>query len=68
MIVDKKFLDEVAKRKKHTFISTGMSTKDDIDYAVEVFKKNKCSFELMHCVSTYPMKAKDANLATINQL
>ena len=68
MIVDKKFLDEVAKRKKHTFISTGMSTKDDIDYAVEVFKKNKCSFELMHCVSTYPMKAKDANLATIDQL
>ena len=68
MIVDKKFLDEVAKRKKHTFISTGMSTKDDIDYAVEVFKKNKCSFELMHCVSTYPMKAEDANLATIDQL
>tara|TARA_B100000900_G_C20478696_1_gene674525 strand:- start:210 stop:1061 length:852 start_codon:yes stop_codon:yes gene_type:complete len=68
MIVDKKFLNEVAKRKKHTFISTGMSTKDDIDYAVEVFKKNKCSFELMHCVSTYPMKAKDANLATIDQL
>ncbi len=68
MIVDKKFLDEVAKRKKHTFISTGMSTKDDIDYAVKVFKKNKCSFELMHCVSTYPMKAKDANLATIDQL
>ena len=68
MIVDKKFLDEVAKRKKHTFISTGMSTKDDIDYAVEVFKKNKCSFELMHCVSTYPMKPEDANLATINQL
>ena len=41
MIVDIKFLDEVAKRKKHTFISTGMSTKHDIDNAVSVFKKNK---------------------------
>ena len=68
MIVDNKFLNEVAKKKKHTFISTGMSTKHDIDNAVSVFKKNKCSFELMHCVSTYPMKIEHANLITINQL
>ncbi len=68
MITDKLFLDEVAKRKKHTFISTGMSTKENIETAVEIFRKNKCSFELMHCVSTYPMKAKDANLVTIQKL
>ena len=68
MIVDQKFLEEVAKKKKHTFISTGMSTKENIDNAVNVFKKNNCSFELMHCVSTYPMKVEDANLITINQL
>ena len=68
MIVDQEFLNEVAKRNKHTFISTGMSTKKDIDNAVSIFKKNNCSFELMHCVSTYPMKVEDANLITINQL
>ena len=68
MIVDNKFLNEVAKRNKHTFISTGMSSKEDIDNAVKIFKKNDCSFELMHCVSTYPMKIEDANLVTINQL
>ena len=68
MIVDLNFLEEVAKRKKHTFISTGMSTKGDIDKAVEIFNNNNCSFELMHCVSTYPMKVEDANLSTINQL
>ena len=68
MIVDQKFLEEVAKKKKHTFISTGMSTKENIDNAVNIFKKNNCSFELMHCVSTYPMKVEDANLITINQL
>ena len=68
MIVDQGFLNEVAKQNKHTFISTGMSTKQDIDNAVNIFKKNNCSFELMHCVSTYPMKIEDANLVTINQL
>ena len=68
MITDQNFLNEVAKRNKHTFISTGMSTKKDIDNAVSIFKKNNCSFELMHCVSTYPMKVEDANLTTNNQL
>ena len=68
MIVDQFFLNEVAKRNKHTFISTGMSTKQDMDNAVRIFREHNCSFELMHCVSTYPMKIEDANLITINQL
>jgi len=68
MIVDKEFLINVAKQNKHTFISTGMSTKEDITTAVDIFQKNKCSFELMHCVSTYPMKTEDANLLTIPAL
>jgi N-acetylneuraminate synthase len=68
MIVDLNFLEEISKRGMHTFISTGMSTKNDIDNAVDIFKKNKCSFELMHCVSTYPMNTKDANLVTIEAL
>tara|TARA_B100000989_G_scaffold298033_2_gene285807 strand:- start:1157 stop:2002 length:846 start_codon:yes stop_codon:yes gene_type:complete len=68
MIVDQEFLEEVAKEKKHTFISTGMSTKENIDNAVKIFRKNDCSFELMHCISTYPMNPKHANLVTINNL
>jgi len=68
MIVDENFLIEVAKRGKHTFISTGMSTIDHIKNSVEIFKKNKCSFELMHCVSTYPMEVENANLSTIQAL
>ena len=47
MIVDKIFLEEVAARKKHTFISTGMSDYSTIDKAVNIFKKNNCSFELV---------------------
>ena len=66
MIVDINFLKEVAKRKKYTFISTGMSTDKDIETAVKIFKDLKCPFELMHCVSTYPTKVEDVNLSTIN--
>ena len=68
MIVDSEFLNEVAKRNKHTFISTGMSTREEIENAIKIFKKNNCSYEIMHCVSTYPMKVDDANLITINQI
>ena len=68
MIVDQKLLNEMSQRKIHTFISTGMSTKNEIDNAVQIFNNNNCSFELMHCVSTYPMEPEDANLSTINEL
>ena len=34
MIVDKEFLNQVSKQKKHTFISTGMSSTNNIDDAV----------------------------------
>ena len=68
MIVSKEFLNEVAKEKKHTFISTGMSTLENIEKAVDIFRFNKCSFELMHTVSTYPMNDKDANLLCIPML
>ena len=68
MIVDKIFLNEVAKDRKYTFISTGMSTLKNIEVAVDIFKKNNCPFELMHSVSTYPMAVEDANLLTINSL
>ena len=68
MIIDLNFLEAVAKKGKHTFISTGMSEVKDIDNAVKIFTNHKCSFELMHCVSTYPMKLEEANLTTIESL
>ena len=61
-------LEEVSKEGKHTFISTGMSTIEEIENAVNIFKKNKCSFELMHTNSTYPMKNEDANLNVMKTL
>lgn len=68
MIVDEEFLREVAKQKRYTFISTGMCNYSHIDKAVEIFRSEKCDFELMHCVSVYPFESKYANLRLIKKL
>jgi N-acetylneuraminate synthase len=68
MIVYTELLKEIASEGKHTFISTGMTTYDDIQTAVNIFRKANCPFELMHTVSTYPMKDTDANLNHIKTL
>ena len=68
MLVHTKLLETVAKEKKYTFISTGMSTLKDIENAVRIFKKYKCPFELMHSHSSYPMPESEANLKLIQTL
>tara|TARA_B100002051_G_C16707501_1_gene624656 strand:- start:731 stop:1594 length:864 start_codon:yes stop_codon:yes gene_type:complete len=68
MITNEEFLIEIAKRKIHTYISTGMSTTKMIEQAVEIFKKNDCDFTLMHSVSTYPCPEDHLNLININHL
>lgn len=62
------FVTEVAQRKIKTFISTGMSTFDEIKKVVDIFEKNNCPYELMHCNSSYPMNEADANLNRIKTL
>ena len=68
MIVHEELLQMIAKEKKHTFISTGMTTYEDIEKAIAIFTREQCPFELMHTVSTYPMKDEDANLNLIKTL
>ena len=68
MLTDYKLLETVAEEKKLTFISTGMSTMDEVRKAVEIFKKHDCPFELMHCNSAYPMDISEANLLCIPAL
>jgi N-acetylneuraminate synthase len=68
MLVYEELLRCVAEEKKPTFISTGMSTLEQIGKAVSIFREAKCPFELMYCKSTYPMDDKDANLYCIETL
>jgi len=68
MLGHKPLVRKIALEGKKTFISTGMTTIDEIDDVVNLFKKEKCPFELMHCNSTYPMPENEANLLCIQTL
>jgi N-acetylneuraminate synthase len=61
-------LRQIARERKHTFISTGMATLEELDEVVALFRAEQCPFELMHCNSTYPMQETDANLLCIPML
>ena len=68
MLTHEKLLHLIAEERKYTFISTGMSTLDDIEKAVNIFKKYDCPFELMHTNSSYPTTLDEANLSVIPEL
>jgi N-acetylneuraminate synthase len=68
MLGHKPLVKKIASEKKKTFISTGMSTLEELDKVIDVFKKEKCPFEIMHCNSTYPMPDHEANLMCIQTL
>lgn len=68
MNIHEDLLEMVAGEKKYTFISTGMSTIKEIERVVNIFKNASCPYELMHCVSCYPLNDKDANLKCIKTL
>ena len=68
MLTHEKLLHTVAEEKKHTFISTGMSTIEQIRTAVDIFKQHNCPFELQHSNSSYPMKIVEANIKCMDML
>ena len=68
MTTHKKFIEVVALEGKPTFISVGMCAYRDIEFAVNIFRKHKCPFTLMHTVSEYPAPEERLNLLGIIDL
>lgn len=68
MLTNLELIEAIANQKKKTFISTGMSNYKILDKVIKIFKKKKCKFQLLHCVSTYPAKLEDLNLKMIEKL
>lgn len=58
-------VEEVASEGRFTFISTGMSTLEEIDKVIEFFDAHNTPFCLLHCVSVYPCPDEWCNLLMI---
>ena len=61
-------LEEVCKTGKPIIMSTGASSIEEIDKAVELIRKYHENFALLHAVSCYPTEDKDMNLKQITSL
>jgi N-acetylneuraminate synthase len=65
-LTDDNLLRHHRKLGKPIILSTGMSTLDEIDHAVEVLGRD--DLVLMHTTSTYPSKIEELNLGVIKTL
>lgn len=64
-----RLLEFLAKTKKPIIISTGASTYDEIDFAVDLVKKNgNEKIALLQCTSKYPALIEELNLSVIPKM
>ena len=66
LLTDNNLLDRCRYSGKKIILSTGMSTMEEIDKAVETI--HNCDYALLHCNSAYPAPNKDLNLNCITML
>jgi N-acetylneuraminate synthase len=65
-LTNKELLLVVKSQKKPIFLSTGMSTENEIEKAINVLKGSE--LVIMHCNSSYPAKDEELNLNYIKKL
>ncbi len=58
-------LHYVCRRGIPVLLSTGMSTQEEVDHAVELLRGYGDNFALMHCNSSYPAAPAELNLRVI---
>ena len=66
MLTNDELIEATIGTKKQIILSTGMSTIEEIDHAVDVLGKS--NFTLLHCNSTYPAPEEDLNLNNIKMM
>jgi sialic acid synthase SpsE len=61
-------LNYLARLKKPTVLSTGMAELEEVDQAVEIFRRHEAPLSIMHCVSAYPTPLAECNLSMMGIL
>lgn len=67
-VVNSKLLAKVAQTGKTVILSVGMASLEEIEEAYNILKQGTDKIALLHCISAYPTKEEDANLAAIYTL
>jgi|TARA_B110001452_G_scaffold235320_1_gene214055 N-acetylneuraminate synthase len=61
-------IEYIAKFKKPVILSTGMNSIQQIRKSVNIFRKKKIPFALLHCTNVYPTPPKLVRLPCLNTL
>ncbi len=61
-------LEKLSKTNKPLILSSGMSTKEEVEITISFLNKRKVQFAILHCNSTYPAPIHDINLKWIESL
>jgi sialic acid synthase SpsE len=67
-VTDLNLIKRVCETQKPIIVSTGMSSIDEIDKAIELIRKHTEQFILMQCTSCYPTEDNNVNLNVIPTL
>jgi len=68
MITNEELMRACANTGMKVIFSSGMSTLEETDQAVQWMREEKTEFALLHCNSTYPAPIEDLNLQCIKTL
>lgn len=61
-------VEYVAQKGKPVILSTGMNDLESVKKSVEIFRKHKVSFALLHCTNLYPTPFDKVRLGAIQDL
>jgi sialic acid synthase SpsE len=67
-LVNRPLLERAAELNKPLLVSTGAATMEEVETTVSWLRDWNVPFALLHCISAYPVKPNQANLAWIDQL
>src|SRR6476660_1862082 len=68
-ITHRPLLEHVSRKRKPVLLSTGMSTVEEIEKAIDwMHSQSNDQVVLLHCVSSYPAKPEELNLRAVQFL
>jgi sialic acid synthase SpsE len=68
-ITHRPLIEHVARKNKPILLSTGMSTAEEIEHAIDwMHSQSNEQVVLLHCVSSYPAKREELNLKSVQYL